>query len=66
MEKAKKYNPDVFKKNNDKEEGKKYDLDAFNTNNNNEEVKNKSLVNVEKQKWYEKVLVFIRNIFSKH
>ena len=66
IEKTKKYNPDVFKKNNDKEEGKKYDLDAFNTNNNNEEVKNKSLVKVEKTKWYEKVLVFIRNIFSKH
>lgn len=66
MEKAKKYNPDVFKVNKNNEEIKKYDLDEFNANKNNEEVKNKSLINVENQKWYVKVLAFIRNIFSKH
>ena len=61
----------IRKQNNDRiqiemEKTKKYNPDVFKANKNKEEVKNKSLVKVEKQKWYEKVLVFIRNIFSKH
>ena len=61
----------IRKQNNDRiqiemEKAKKYNPDVFKANKNKEEVKNKSLVKVEKQKWYEKVLVFIRNIFSKH
>lgn len=61
----------IRKQNNDRiqiemEKTKKYNPDVFKANKNKEEVKNKSLVNVEKQKWYEKVLVFIRNIYSKH
>ena len=61
----------IRKQNNDRiqiemEKAKKYNPDVFKANKNKEEVKNKSLVNVEKQKWYEKVLVFIRNIFSKY
>ena len=61
----------IRKQNNDRiqiemEKAKKYNPDVFKANKNKEEVKNKSLVKVEKQKWYEKVLVFIRNIFSKY
>lgn len=61
----------IRKQNNDRiqiemEKAKKYNPDVFKANKNKEEVKNKSLVKVEKQKWYEKVIVFIRNIFSKH
>lgn len=61
----------IKKQNNDRiqiemEKTKKYNPDVFKANKNKEEVKNKSLVKVEKQKWYEKVLVFIRNIFSKY
>ena len=61
----------IRKQNNDRiqiemEKAKKYNQDVFKANKNKEEVKNKSLVKVEKQKWYEKVLVFIRNIFSKY
>ena len=61
----------IRKQNNDRiqiemEKAKKYNPDVFKANKNKEEVKNKSLVKVEKQKWYEKVLVFIRNIYSKH
>ena len=65
MEKTKKYNPDVFKANKNKEEAKTYDIDAFNANKNNEESKTKALVNVEKSKWYEKFFAFIKNIFGK-
>lgn len=59
----------IKKQNNDriqieKEKTKKYNPDVFKSKN-KEEVKTKSLVNVEKSKWYEKFFAFIKNIFGK-
>ena len=60
----------IKKQNNDRkqieeEKRKKYNSDLFSSNNNKEKIKTETLVNVKKQKVYEKIFTFIRKILLK-